>query len=131
MINPQVPMSWGELLDRVSILEIKCIRLRSPAARANVEHELTALRPILAPITSALDGLRREMFAVNERLWLIEDGLRDHEASGDFGAAFVALARAVYRENAARDRLKQAVNAQLQSGHGEEKQYGTADRDDA
>jgi hypothetical protein len=126
MPDPVVPVSWGELLDKVSILEIKRVRLRSPRAVANAERELAALGPalmVLDPAPAGLAELRSALGGVNERLWTIEDRIREKEAQADFGAAFVALARSVYRENDERGRIKRAINTLLASGLVEEKQY--------
>jgi hypothetical protein len=126
MPDPVVPVSWGELLDKVSILEIKRVRLRSPRAVANAERELAALGPalmVLDPVPAGLAELRSALAGVNERLWTIEDRIREKEAQADFGAAFVALARSVYRENDERGRIKRAINTLLASGLVEEKQY--------
>jgi hypothetical protein len=126
MADPVVPVSWGELLDKVSILEIKRPRLRAPAAAANAERELSALGPALAllePAPAGLAELRAALGAVNLRLWVIEDLIREKEAAGDFGEGFVMLARSVYRENDERGRIKRAINVLLGSGLMEEKQY--------
>ena len=117
-------------MDRASILDIKLRRLRNADARADVIHERAALDPMLAQLADAgqeLTRLRAELAAVNDRLWLIEDGLRDHAAADDFGPGFVALARRVLQENAERSRVKQVVNELLGSKLVERKQYGSAD----
>jgi hypothetical protein len=125
MSAPAVPVSWGELLDKITILEIKEERIADPAARANVRRELGLLRQIAAPglddpsAGRLLASLRR----VNERLWDIEDDIRSKEAQGDFGPEFVALARAVYKTNDARALLKKELNVLLQSELVEEKSY--------
>jgi hypothetical protein len=126
MADPVVPVSWGELLDKVAILEIKCRRLRAPEAVANAERELAALAAAVAgsePAPPGLAELRSALAAVNQRLWTIEDQIREKEAAGDFGREFVALARSVYRENDERGRIKRAINMLLGSGLMEEKQY--------
>ena len=126
MADPVVPVSWGELLDKVAILEIKGRRLRAPDAVAHTDAELAALRPALAmldPPPAGLAELRAALSAVNLRLWTIEDRLREKEAAGEFGPEFVALARSVYRENDERGRIKRAINVLLGSGLIEEKQY--------
>jgi hypothetical protein len=126
MADPIVPVSWGELLDKIAILEIKRQRLRAPQALANAERELAALSPSLASLEPApvgLAALRISLAEVNRRLWEIEDRIREKEAQGDFGAEFVALARSVYRENDERGRIKRAINTLLQSTLMEEKQY--------
>lgn len=125
MNAPLVPVSWGELWDKITILRLKVDRLRDPARRANAEHELQLLTAAAGPppgvIAEALSGL----MAVNTRLWRIEDMIRQKEAAGDFGPGFIALARAVYHENDERGRIKAAINRRLGSSVVEEKQYSS------
>jgi hypothetical protein len=121
MNSPVIPVSWGEFLDKLVILEIKTHRLRSPAARTNAVRELAMLRGVAMP--DGVAELEAALRAVNTRLWRIEDLIREKEAAGDFGSAFVALARSVYRENDERGRIKQAINRVLGSALVEEKQY--------
>ncbi len=100
--------------------------LRAPSAVANAERELAALGPALAslkPAPAGLAALRTDLTEVNQRLWEIEDQIREKDAQGDFGAEFVTLARSVYRENDERGRIKRAINTLLQSTLMEEKQY--------
>jgi hypothetical protein len=126
MDDPLIPVSWGELLDKVSILEIKCRRLTAIEARSNARAELAALIPtlaVLSPPPPPLKELRSALTAVNLRLWVIEDRIRDQEAAQSFGPEFVALARSVYRQNDERGRIKRAINALLGSTLVEEKQY--------
>lgn len=123
--SPSVPVSWGELLDKLTILDIKLALIPDPAARANVAREREALVPIAAPALAA-DGiapLMRELAEVNAALWRIEDDIRDEEAAGRFGEAFVALARAVYRTNDRRAAIKRRINLALRSDLVEEKSY--------
>lgn len=123
-----IPVSWGELIDKITILEIKSHRLRSADARANTERELAALRQVLAeqePLPAGLQQLRTALEAVNRRLWDIEDAVREKDAAGDFGPEFVTLARSVYRENDERSRLKRAINRLLNSALVEEKEYAS------
>jgi hypothetical protein len=122
MNAPMIPVSWGELLDKISILEIKTQRLRDPAAAANAAAELAVLRDIAGEPPGVAE-LRSALLAVNTRLWRIEDNIREKERIGDFGPEFIALARSVYRENDERGRIKQALNRQLRSALLEEKQY--------
>ncbi|HEY2616492.1 MAG TPA: DUF6165 family protein [Acetobacteraceae bacterium] len=122
-MTPRVPVSWGELIDKITILEIKVERLRAPAARANAAHELTLLRAELAEPPAGLAALQAELAGVNRRLWDIEDDIRRKEASQAFDAGFIALARAVYHSNDERSRIKRAINELLGSGIIEEKQY--------
>ncbi len=125
-MNPAVPVSWGELIDKVTILEIKSERLTSESALKNVRHELAELAPISGN-AEALDpkvaGLKAALKEVNETLWRIEDDIRAKEAAKSFDAEFIALARAVYRTNDERGRLKREINALLKSAITEEKQY--------
>jgi len=125
-----VPVSWGELLDKIAILEIKAERIADPAKTANVAKELAALRATrdeagvdLTPLGAVIGALRE----VNEALWQIEDDIRDCERQGDFGARFVALARDVYRTNDRRAALKRQVNEALGSELVEEKSYAAYD----
>lgn len=121
--TPLIPVSWGELADKISILEIKCARLQAPAALANAARELAALSAVLAPVADRIATERAALTAVNSRLWEIEDRIREKDAAQDFGDAFVALARSVYRENDERGRVKAAINRVLGSALVEEKQY--------
>ena len=120
---PLIPVSWGELADKISILEIKCARLRAPEAVANAARELAALAAVLEPVAAGIATERAALAAVNTRLWEIEDAIREKESAQDFGDAFVALARSVYRENDERGRIKAAINRTLRSPLVEEKQY--------
>ena len=125
-MNPSVPVSWGELLDKVTILEIKAQRLKSEAALANVRHELEQLSSYAQQAESLdpdIPGLKRELKQINQTLWQIEDDIREKEAVKTFDAEFVRLARAVYHNNDERGRLKQQINMKLKSGLTEEKQY--------
>jgi hypothetical protein len=123
MSSPMIPVSWGELLDKISILEIKADRLRAPEAAANAKRELALLRQAAGPLPPGAAVLCSALLAVNTRLWRIEDEIRAKDAAGDFGPGFVALARAVYHENDERGRIKQALNRLLCSALVEEKQY--------
>ncbi len=121
-----VPMSYGELLDKIAILQIKSERMVDPAKLANVRHELdTLLQAWMAHPAAGHDlvALRERLKAVNERLWVIEDAIRGCEYAQDFGAEFVRLARAVYIENDERARVKREINIALGSDVVEEKSY--------
>lgn len=122
---PAIPVSWGELFDKIAILRIKRERLTAASQLANVVRELDLLETQAAAAIDA-DGvaaLLAELRAVNEALWEIEDALRGHERRKDFGDAFVALARAVYHRNDERAAIKRRVNALLASPLVEEKSY--------
>ncbi|HEX4173271.1 MAG TPA: DUF6165 family protein [Acetobacteraceae bacterium] len=123
-VIPRVPVSWGELLDKITILEIKAERLSAPAARQNAVHELALLRAELATdVPPGLTALRGQLAAVNRQLWDTEDAIRRKEAGQAFDTEFIELARAVYRCNDERSRIKRAINELLGSEIIEEKQY--------
>lgn len=122
----QVEVSAGELVDKITILEIKAERISDPAKLANVRRELgslTAARREALPISEELDELAAELRRINERLWEIEDDIRDCERQGDFGERFVKLARSVYRTNDRRAAAKRSINDLLGSELVEEKDY--------
>ena len=121
----EVPVAWGELVDKITILEIKTERIADPAKLANVTTELGLLRLRLAAVAAdpAVVRLHAALKDVNETLWRIEDDIRDCERDGDFGAKFVELARAVYRTNDRRADLKREINLALGSTIVEEKSY--------
>ena len=122
--TPHVPVSWGELIDKITILEIKAERLPQAGARANAAHEKALLAAIAAPVMAGeCATLAAELKALNLALWEIEDCIRAHERDKDFGAAFVELARSVYRTNDARGALKRQINLLLGSALVEEKGY--------
>ena len=120
------PVSFGELLDKISILQIKSERIADPAKLANVRKELDALSAtwLEHPAAQAqIPELRANLKAVNERLWDIEDDIRRCEQNQSFGEEFIRLARAVYFENDERARIKKAINLALGSAYVEEKSY--------
>jgi hypothetical protein len=120
------PISVGELLDKIAILEIKSERIHDEAKLVNVRRELDALSEVWdkAP-ASAIDlgDLRQRLKAVNERLWVIEDDIRLQEKARTFDAEFIRLARAVYFENDERARIKKDINLRTGSLFVEEKSY--------
>lgn len=122
---PTIEVSWGELVDKITILEIKQRRLTSSAAVANVRRELAELNETLYALRppDSFVGLKQGLAVVNESLWEIEDSIRAKEAAGAFDAKFVELARAVYVNNDKRTALKREINLLLKSDFVEEKQY--------
>jgi uncharacterized protein YukE len=121
-----VPVSFGELLDKIAILQIKSERMRDAAKLANVRKELDALDATWAAHPASqhdIAQLRAALKAVNERLWVIEDDIRLKEKAQAFDAEFVRLARAVYFENDERARIKREINLALGSAYVEEKSY--------
>lgn len=122
---PTVEVSWGELFDKVTILEIKQRRLSAPEAVTNVRRELAALSKVLQDLCppAELTVLKQGLTAVNESLWEIEDQIRAKEAAGSFDQEFIDLARSVYMNNDKRSALKREINLLLKSDVVEEKQY--------
>lgn len=121
-----VPVSWGELLDKITILDIKNRRIKDVAKLTNVRRELDALNATVAghgPLPAGAEALIDELRTVNERLWDIEDELRDCERDKRFGERFVQLARGVYHSNDRRAEIKKRLNALLGSELIEEKSY--------
>ena len=126
MSEIHTPVSFGELLDKIAILQIKSERMSDPAKLVNVRNELAALEKTWgAHPASAQDiaGLRADLKAVNERLWVIEDDIRIKEKAQQFDAEFIRLARSVYFENDTRAQIKKDINLALGSSYVEEKSY--------
>jgi len=122
----EIPISFGELLDRITILEIKMARIDAPDKRRNVNHQLALLEEIRAlrlPREPRIDALQAQLREVNETLWEIEDALRERERSASFDAAFIELARSVYVTNDRRAALKRAIDEALGGELLEEKSY--------
>jgi Family of unknown function (DUF6165) len=125
-MSPLVPISWGELLDKITILEIKTERLTSEAALKNVRNELARLSAIVLAqdtLDPKIATLKAALKRVNETLWQIEDDIREKEAKKTFDEEFISLARAVYRNNDERGRIKRDINTLMKSELFEEKQY--------
>jgi len=120
------PVSIGELIDKITILEIKAERIDDAAKLANVRTELDGLLPLYATQRSnqpALEALKQQLKVINERMWDIQDQLRNKEAAQVFDDAFVQLARGVYRTNGERVQVKNEINRMAGSALVEEKQY--------
>ena len=117
------PVSIGELIDKITILEIKRGKLVDAAARANVTNELALLAEVAraGAETDGVTELKDELRAVNAELWEIEDKIRGKEAAGAFDQEFVDLARAVYKRNDRRAAIKRRINSLLASELAEEK----------
>ena len=121
-----IPASAGELIDKITILEIKFKNIRDPEKNRNVVKELEALDICLKKNVSDshhLTDLRASLKSINETLWDIEDDIRLCEQRGDFGDKFIKLARSVYRQNDKRAALKKEINVLLGSSIIEEKSY--------
>ena len=122
----KVPISPGELLDKITILRIKSQRMTDPAKVSNVRLELRALEETWNASEFARLDVAADIAAlasVNERLWVIEDDIRDKERAQAFDEEFIRLARAVYFENDERAAIKRRINTTLGSGIIEEKSY--------
>jgi hypothetical protein len=125
---PSVPISWGELADKITILEIKAELLSAMSARENAKNELARLTAIWEPVerdNRNAAGLKVALKHTNKTLWQIEDDIREKEAQKCFDDEFIALARAVYKTNDERSRIKRQINELLKSEIIEEKQYST------
>ena len=121
-----VPVSVGEVLDKITILQIKLAHISDAEKRVNVQNELDALLPLVAGdsfITGQMQTLIAELKSVNEALWNIEDDIREQEAAKTFGEEFIRLARAVYVTNDKRAAIKKQINLATGSSLTEEKSY--------
>ena len=124
--TPLVPISWGELIDKITILEIKEVKITSNNALDNIRKELVFLSDIASNSKGVYDTislLKNELKEVNLKLWQVEDEIRDKEYSQEFDEKFISLARSVYRLNDDRANLKKKINETLFSELKEEKSY--------
>ena len=122
----KVPISPGELVDKITILEIKSARMTDAAKVANVRTELTLLQDTWKASAYASHDISKQwaaLRAINEKLWDIEDDIRDMERSRTFDKEFIQLARAVYVTNDERAAVKRDINTRLGSKIVEEKSY--------
>ena len=122
----RIEVAPGEIIDKLTILEIKRERIADEAKRKNVAYEWDVLtRDLVAavPSTPELEALRMKLKEINLKLWVIEDDIRDCERAKDFGPTFVELARAVYVTNDERAAVKRQINELLNSAIIEEKSY--------
>ncbi|MFK7822034.1 MAG: DUF6165 family protein [Planctomycetaceae bacterium] len=127
-------VSVGELLDKITILEIKSERIGDEAKLRNIRRELDSLertRRTSVPVSEALDQLTAQLREINEKLWEIEDDIRECERQQDFGEKFVQLARQVYFTNDQRSEVKREINKLLGSRLVEEKSYSDYSADGA
>ena len=121
-----IELSPGELIDKITILEIKLERMDDAEKLKNVKSEwemLTAARDGVVKPSLKLERLTAELKEVNQRLWDIEDDIRECEREKDFGDKFIELARGVYWNNDRRSRVKRRINELLGSSLIEEKSY--------
>jgi hypothetical protein len=122
----KIPVSVGELFDKITILKIKAARLSDAGKLENVRRELDSLEAVAAdlPAPPQLDALVERLQAINDALWDVEDGKRAHEREGRFDDAFITLARRVYKENDQRAAIKREINLLTGSTLVEEKSHG-------
>jgi len=121
-----IPISPGELLDKITILEIKSDRIDDADKKANVNNELAMLNKVWADAViedDEIKAMRTEMKNINETLWDIEDDVRDEERDKRFEDRFIELARSVYVTNDQRADVKKRINIYLKSDIVEEKSY--------
>ncbi len=121
-----VEVGAGELIDKITILVIKTEKISDPAKLANIKREMDALAPArqrLVDIYPGVEILEKQLKAVNEALWIIEDNIRACESRKDFGPVFIELARSVYIQNDKRAELKKKINILCEASIVEEKSY--------
>jgi len=126
MANMHVPVSPGEVLDKITILEIKSERMTDPEKVANVRTELALLQEVWSSNikdSETIRSLHAQLKEINEALWEIEDDIRDKERAREFDDRFIELARAVYVTNDRRSQVKKELNLHLGSEIIEEKSY--------
>jgi hypothetical protein len=119
----KIEVSNGEIIDKLTIIQIKLERIKDGAKQANLRKEYDELIQVSASIISTEDALYKSLYDVNCELWDIEDHIRDLERKKDFGEDFIATARAVYIKNDRRSELKREINIRTLSGLMEEKSY--------
>ena len=125
---PNIPISWGELIDKITILEIKKLKIKDPSAIKNVSYELSLLItfvPHQIASNPLIQALRSELMHTNKTLWEIEDQIREKELNREFDEIFISLARSVYKNNDIRADIKRKINNNLMSTLTEEKSYKT------
>ena len=121
--NIQAPISLGELIDKITILQIKTNHLQG-AALKHVTTELNALENTLKNLNLSVDPKRiQQLKDVNQNLWNIEDDIREQERQKNFGDTFIQLARSVYKQNDRRSAIKKEINTTYGSAFTEEKSY--------
>lgn len=124
----QAPISLGELIDKITILEIKAVNIGDATKLKNVTHELNILNAKVSELLDAdgqakLAQLKQALKDINQELWVIEDDIRDCEYAKDFSDKFIQLARAVYVTNDKRAKVKKDINLAFGSELIEEKSY--------
>lgn len=126
-MNLQVPVSIGELIDKISILEIKSLNISNPDKLKNIRYELECLTNVLNDIglTNKVKTLQQQLFETNQILWNLEEMIRQCEDSRVFDEKFIKIARSIYKMNDKRSYLKKEINLEFNSDIIEEKSYKT------
>lgn len=119
----KIEVSNGEIIDKLTIIQIKLERIKDKAKLANLQKEYNELFDVSSAIISKSDPLYKSLYEVNCELWDIEDHIRDLERKKDFSNDFVSTARAVYVKNDRRSEIKREINIKTSSGFIEEKSY--------
>jgi hypothetical protein len=119
----KIEVSNGEIIDKLTIVQIKLDRIKDKAKLTNLKKEYDELFSAASSVISIVDPLYKALYEVNCELWEIEDHIRDLERNKDFGDDFVATARSVYFKNDKRSELKREINIKTSSGLIEEKSY--------
>ena len=123
--TPVVPVSWGELIDKITILEIKNSKIESIDSINNIQKELKELSNIaeINKLPDKIISLKRDLTDINLKLWAVEDEIREKDFKNQFDMEFIELAKSVYRINDVRAQIKKSINLSLQSELIEEKSY--------
>ena len=119
----KIEVSNGELIDKLTILEIKSLRISDAEKSLNIVKELSIVKESAQEILPKVQDTYVKLREINESLWNIEDRIRSFERSKDFGDGFIELARSVYKQNDVRASLKKKINNMTNSGLSEEKSY--------
>jgi hypothetical protein len=119
----KIEVSNGEIIDKLTILQIKLERIKEPAKLENLKKEFEELIKVTSSIMETSDPLYKDLYEVNCELWDIEDHIRDLERRKEFGKDFVSTARSVYFKNDRRAEIKKEINIRTDSGLIEEKSY--------
>ena len=125
-MSVNIEISIGEFFDKITILEIKKERINDKAKLENINKELDALNALLDKLPFSRADIQQEfdeLKAINEKLWVIEDDIRDKESAKEFDQVFIDLARSVYFTNDRRSDVKREINLKLGSSFIEEKSY--------
>ena len=119
----RIEVSNGEIVDKMSILQIKSQKIKDVSKIKNIKNEISCIEEEFLLISSYTDSLYLELISINEELWKIEDDIREKERHHKFDNEFISLARAVYVTNDKRASIKNDINIKTQSGLVEEKSY--------